>query len=269
MTAVIAVPMKVPSDPELSIVIPCYNEERDLPLSMPPLFEALRGLGLRHEIVLVNNGSADKTPELIDAFAETEPVRRVDVTVNEGYGLGVVTGLRAARGELICQMWADAQVSAEDVVETIKIARATRRGTLVKVRRVERDDGLIRKVISFTWNNVFERAFHGGGVDVNGCPKIYHRDDLAVLDLECKDSFLDAEAIIKARMLKMRIIEVPVHFYARSGGASKIKLLRYTASFLENVARYRFGDRLEAWRAQAATRKSTEETMTRTESVAS
>jgi hypothetical protein len=71
-------------------------------------------------------------------------------------------------------------------------------------------------------------------------------------------------------MLKMRIIEVPVHFYARAGGASKIKLLRYSASFLENVARYRFGDRLTAWRAQVEARKS-EEPMSRTttESVAS
>jgi glycosyltransferase involved in cell wall biosynthesis len=260
----------VPADPELSIVIPCYNEEGDLPLSMPPLFAALRRLGLRHEIVLVNNGSQDRTAELIDGFAETEPVRRVDVPVNEGYGLGVITGLRAARGELVCQMWADAQVSADDVVETIAIARATRPGTLVKVRRIEREDGVVRKVISFTWNNIFERAFRGGGVDVNGCPKIYHRGDLALLDLECKDSFLDAEAIIKARMLKMRIIEVPVHFYARAGGASKIKLLRYSASFLENVARYRFGDRLTAWRAQVEARKS-EEPMSRTttESVAS
>jgi len=260
----------VPADPQLSVVIPCYNEEEDLPLSMPPLFEALRRLGLRHEIVLVNNGSRDRTPELIDAFAATEPVRRVDVAVNEGYGLGVITGLRAARGELVCQMWADAQVSAEDVAETIAIARATRPGTLVKVRRVDRDDGLLRKVISFTWNNVFERAFHGGGVDVNGCPKIYHRGDLALLDLECKDSFLDAEAIIKARMLKMRIIEVPVHFYARRGGASKIKLIGYTASFLENVARYRFGDRLAAWRSQIdAARAVATPTAATLESVAS
>jgi glycosyltransferase involved in cell wall biosynthesis len=260
----------VSSDPQLSVVIPCYNEEEDLPLSMPPLFAALRRMGLRHEIVLVNNGSRDRTPELIDKFAETEPVRRVDVAVNEGYGLGVITGLRAARGELVCQMWADAQVSAEDVVETIAIARATRPGTLVKVRRVDRDDGLLRKVISFTWNNVFERAFHGGGVDVNGCPKIYHRGDLALLDLECKDSFLDAEAIIKARMLKMRIIEVPVHFYARRGGASKIKLIGYTASFLENVARYRFGDRLAAWRSKVdAARAVATPTAATQESVAS
>lgn len=245
--------MHVPADPQLSVVIPCYNEERDLPVSMPPLFAALRRLGLRHEIVLVNNGSNDRTPELIDDFAATEPVRHVDVPVNEGYGLGVTTGLRAARGELVCQMWADAQVSADDVVDTITIARATRPGTLVKVRRVERDDGTLRKVISFTWNGIFERAFHGGGVDVNGCPKIYHREDLALLDLESKDSFLDAEAIIKVRMLKMRIIEVPVHFYARAGGSSKIKVLRYSASFLENIARYRFGDRLAEWRSRAET----------------
>ena len=95
--------MRVPPDPQLSIVIPCYNEEQDLPLSMPPLFAALRRLGLRHEIVLVNNGSKDRTPELIDGFAATEPVRRVDVPVNQGYGLGVITGLRAARGELVRQ----------------------------------------------------------------------------------------------------------------------------------------------------------------------
>jgi glycosyltransferase involved in cell wall biosynthesis len=244
------------TNPRLSVVIPCYNEESELPISMPPLLEALSRLGISHEVILVNNGSSDRTGELIDALAGLYPVRRVEVPVNQGYGFGITQGMRAARGSLVCQMWADAQVSPDDVVQTIEIALATQPGTIVKVRRSVREDGFVRKLISLSWNGLFQAAFAGGGLDVNGCPKIYHREDLACLALEKKDSFLDAEAMVKAGLLGLRVIEVPVRFFPRARGSSKIKLMRYSASFVRNVFEYRFGPGLAAWKAQQRTSPS-------------
>ena len=238
-------------DVELSIVMPCYNEEEVLPISIPPLLKLCNKLNLRHEVILVNNGSSDGTPQIIDSFiSQGYPVRRVDVLVNQGYGWGIICGLKEAVGEYIAYMCSDGQVLAEDVVRTFLAIRNTQRGTLAKVRRVSRGDGLLRKSVSWVFNLLFLILYGAITTDVNATPKIFHKEDLNFLKPTSKNSFIDLEIMVKCKILGFNILEIPVDFYERQGGSSTVRILSKSFEFLKNIFRFRWSKELEDWKKQ-------------------
>ncbi len=238
-------------DVELSIVIPCYNEEEVLPVSMPLLLGRLQELNLKHEIILVNNGSWDTTPKVIDSFtAEGYPVKRVDVSVNQGYGWGIICGLKQAKGKYIGYMCCDGQISPDDVVHTFQAIQNTPRGTMSKVKRINRGDGLVRDFSSKSFNLLFRVMFGAITPDVNGVPKFFHREDLQLLNPTSKDSFIDPELMVKAKARGFSLIEVPVPFYQRLGGTSKIRVLSISFEFLRHMIQFRWGKGLRDWHAE-------------------
>ena len=238
-------------DIELSIVIPCYNEEEVLPVSIPPLLYLCRELDLRHEIILVNNGSCDSTPQVIDSFIFSGyPVRRVDVAINQGYGWGVICGLKEALGTYIAYMSCDGQIHAEDVIRVYRAIQNTDSGAIAKVQRINRTDGWVRKIASWIYNLLLSTMFGRITTDINGAPKVFHKEDLQVLKLTSKDWFIDSELMIKAQALGFNIIEVPVTFHERQGGISSVRLLSTSLEFLRSMVLFRWRKSFKGWLAE-------------------
>ena len=231
-----------PPGPELSLVLPCYNEEELLRSTALELIEAFGRGGVNVELVLVNNGSTDGTGQIIDTLvAEGWPVVRQTVEVNRGYGYGVLRGLELCRGTLVGFVCADGQVQAQDVVKVYGIAARSKTPRLVKVRRRFRMDGLTRKVVSIAFNGLALLLFGPlGSIDLNGNPKILPREWLQRMNLQSEDWFLDAEVMIKAKRLGLPVSELNVLAQAREGGTSNVRA-NTCAEFLRNLARYRFG----------------------------
>jgi len=235
-------------DIELSVVIPCYNEEEVLPVSIPPLLTLCRELNLRHEVIMVNNGSWDSTPKVIDSFiSQGYPVRRVDVTVNQGWGWGVTNGLKEASGRYVTYMCCDGQIVPDDLVRTFRLIQGTQRGIMAKVKRHSRADGWLRIFISRCFNLLFRVLFGAITEDVNGTPKIFHRDDWHVLNPTMKGTFFDAEVMIKTKMLGLSIVEVPVIFHRRQGGTSTVKVIPESLGLLKDLIQFRWGKDLKDW----------------------
>lgn len=237
--------------PQLSLVLPCYNEEVCLGETAPALIGAFQEEGIRLELVLVDNGSRDRTGEIIDGFvARGLPVVKVHVPVNRGYGQGIVQGLLACGAPLVGYLCADGQVAPEDVVRTYRLMEGREERVLAKVRRRFRQDSWKRKIVSVSYNALMLAAFGWlGAIDVNGSPKIFSRRHLERMRLVSDDWFLDPEIIIKARELGLRTIEIDVEGYARHGGTSNVR--RQTMlEFLRNIWRYRFGGALAGWRRE-------------------
>src|SRR6185295_11956461 len=103
--------------PQISFVVPAYNEEAILASTVRRLLEAFEKAGVALELVLVDNGSKDRTGAIIAEFAASNPaVRGVRVEVNRGYGYGVLQGFPHCTSPWIGVIPADGQVDAEDVV---------------------------------------------------------------------------------------------------------------------------------------------------------
>ncbi len=229
-----------------SLVLLFYNEEENVLRVVDELRAVLSGAGFDFNLVLVDNGSRDRTPELIQGLAEKDPrLKRVTVAENLGFGWGVISGLAAADGAWVGYMGGDGQVDPADVVRLLELT-----GTgfdLIKVRRRERQDGFLRSWISNVYVMLVCLAFGLPFYDVNATPRIFRREWLERFRLSSKDWFLDAELMIKARLLGLTVREVPIVFQKREGGSSNVNL-NTIFEFLINIARFRFGKELREWK---------------------
>jgi glycosyltransferase involved in cell wall biosynthesis len=214
-----------PGVPDLSIVMPCYNEEEAIRYTIPRLVTAFARAGYSLELVAVDNGSRDRTGEILVELAGKHPgVVPTRVEVNQGYGHGLLHGIGEATGAWVGIIPADGQVDAEDVVRLYEAAVATSLPTLVKARRRFRMDGVTRKVVSVTFNVFFRILWPGvRSIDVNGTPKLVPRESLVAMNLKSKNWLIDAEMMVKSRYLGMRILEHNVFGRMRSNGLSHVR----------------------------------------------
>ncbi len=225
--------------PRLSLVFPFYNEEENLGRVLTELEEAFEKERLEdYEIVAVNNGSWDRTAELLKGYRERNSrVKIVTVPVNQGLGYGILQGFQGAEGDYVGFNCGDGQISAADVMKVWrKISQEAL--DLCKVRRVVRHDGWNRLVISFIFNLLCRILFGVRSTDVNGIPKILKRERLEALQLFSRDWFIDAEMMIKATQQGFKMGEVEVEFLKREGGSSHVGL-RAILEFLKNLFVYR------------------------------
>lgn len=237
--------------PDLSVVVPCYNEEECLRDTIPPLAAAFAEAGVDVELVLVDNGSTDSTGEVIDSLIEDGfPIRKATVEVNIGQGQGFLTGFAHATGRHIANFCADGQVPAADVVKVYEAAVAAGRPTLAKARRRYRNDSWMRKILSIIYNGMMQVLFVGlPSIDVNGNPKVLPSEILRQMELRSTDWFIEAEIMLKAHYLRMPTIEFDVFGLAREGGSSHVRF-DAVIEFVRNIFAYRFGGVWRDWKAR-------------------
>jgi glycosyltransferase involved in cell wall biosynthesis len=235
--------------PDLTLVMPCYNEQEIVEYTINRLLGAFRRAGYRLELIAVDNGSRDRTGEIIQSLAAQDPgIVPHRVEVNQGYGYGVLSGLPLGTATWIGIIPADGQVDAEDVVRLYEAVVSARSWVLGKVRRRFRMDGLRRKFIS-TGYNLFVLALWPrlGSLDVNGSPKIFPRQALELMDLKSTGWFLDPEIMIKAHYLGIRVLEFNTFARLRGSGVSHVRSSTVW-EFLRSLLHYRFSDELPRWR---------------------
>ncbi|MBX7167790.1 MAG: glycosyltransferase family 2 protein [Pirellulales bacterium] len=228
--------------PDVALAIPCYNEESVLGTTVTQLLAAFRERHVRVELVLVDNGSMDGTGRIIDEFvAAGAPVVKRRIDVNRGYGNGILQGLAACRGRIIGFVHADGQCEAADVVKICELALSSPTPVFVKVRRRFRLDGLRRKIISIVYNALANILYPGiGSLDVNGSPKVFPREYFPRMNIRSTDWFIDPEIMLRARELKLPVIERNVMAQMRTGGRSHVTV-HTCKEFVVNLLRYRVG----------------------------
>lgn len=210
------------SNPELSVVVPSYNEEKNIPLILKRFAEAKGGVNM--ELVLVNNGSTDGSQLVLDEYLkkpEFNFARTVLVQKNIGYGYGVHTGLKACQAPVISYTHADMQCDPKDVIRAYEKYKecGTEPKVLVKGKRVS------RKIIPFIITSLFHilgtilffRVFR----DINGQPKLFHKSLLNELTYASNGFQFDFFILYKALKLKMKVVNIPVIFSERVHGESK------------------------------------------------
>jgi glycosyltransferase involved in cell wall biosynthesis len=235
--------------PEVSFIMPCYNEEEIVGYTIPKFVAAFEKAGHRLELIAVDNGSVDKTGEIIRKWAtQGTSVIYHRVERNEGFGHGVLSGLERCTAPWVGIIPADGQVDAEDVVRLYETVAVTSGGVFGKVRRRFRLDGPLRKMISVSYN-MFVRMLWPGlqSIDINGNPKILPREILLAMDLKSKGWFLDPEIMIKAHYMGLRVLEFNVFARMRSNGLSHVRP-EACWEFFRNLIFFRFSREMSHWR---------------------
>jgi len=205
----------------LSVVIPVYNEEAGLPALFSRLYPALDALGLRYEVIFVNDGSRDRSAALLrEQFAKRPDVTRV-VLLNGNFGqhMAIMAGFERARGERIVTLDADLQNPPEEIANLL--AKMDEGYDYVGGVRSERHDNAFRRLGSRAMNRLRERITRIRMTDQGCMLRAYSRDIIDAINA-CREvsTFIPALAYTFAR----RPAEVEVAHEARAAGTSKYSL---------------------------------------------
>ncbi len=201
---------------DLSVVIPVYNEEENLPLLWPELRGVLETMGLSFEVVFVDDGSGDRSAEIIRGLRETDRrIRLVRLKANAGESAATDAGFKGARGRRVVTMDADLQNDPHDIPMLVDHLE---RWDAVTGWRVTRDDPLVRRLSSRIANGI-RNAVSDETVQDSGCTfRAFRRECLRSLVL-----YRGFHRFIPTllRMRGYRVLEVPVNHRPRRFGRSK------------------------------------------------
>ena len=222
----------------LSIVVPCYNEAKNIPLILDRFNAVIKRDDV--EVILVNNGSQDATQEVLDALLPRYPfARTVNVPVNKGYGYGIREGLQAAKGTFVGWTHADMQTDPGDVIKALEIAE--RKGAPKDIYLKGTRKGRSILDVFFTIGmSMFESLYLGAALwDINAQPNIFHRSFMEGWRNPPDDFSLDLYALYAARKRHLKIIRFAVLFPKRVHGTShwntglgaKWKFIKRTMAF--------------------------------------
>ncbi len=221
---------------KFSLVIPCYNEARNLHL----LLERCQGLVLNEgvEVIMVDNGSTDDSPAVLENLLPKYPgCRSIRVDVNKGYGYGILAGLNVAHGDILGWTHADMQTDPMDAWHGLALFGTNPKLNFVKGRRYGRPlmDTFFTVGMSCFETVLMSRAMW----DINAQPTLFSRHFFESWKSPPNDFALDLFAYYQAQIQGLKVRRFPVRFGARAHGtshwnvnwAAKKKFIRRTIEF--------------------------------------
>ena len=226
----------------LSIIIPCYNESKNLPLLISRCKE-VANKDSNIEIVIVDNGSNDDTSSVLDDLTSGLTfITRVEIEVNQGYGHGILAGLAAARGEILSWTHADMQTDLGDALKGLDFfnSEPNSEELFVKGRRQGRP---LADVFFTVGMSIFEtlllRKFMW---DINAQPTMFHRKFFLTWNTPPKDFSLDLYAYYMAKKSRLKVKRFPVVFAERAHGVSNWNVSFISKyHFIKRTLLYSFG----------------------------
>jgi dolichyl-phosphate beta-glucosyltransferase len=230
---------------DLSVVVPCFNEEHRLPGALDVARRYLEPSGRSFELILVDDGSTDRTSHLIRQAEEEAPyVRGVRVLPNRGKGRAVAEGLRSSRGDLV--LVSDVDFSAP-IEELAKLEDAIMRGADVAIgSRAKRgarevDQPLYRRLMGKTFNLLVQSLLLPGIWDTQ-CGFKLMRGDVArelAADLRLEGFAYDVELLYLASVSGYRVSEIAVRWI--NSDTTRVSPLRDSSRMFRDVVKLRFG----------------------------
>ena len=220
----------------LSVFFPAYNDSGTIASMVIRAVQAASELTPDYEIIVVNDGSRDATPQIVDELARTYPrVRVVHHPRNLGYGGALQTGFRSATKELVFYTDGDAQYDPAELAALW--AHMTPETDLVNGYKISRSDPLHRIVIGRVYHHVVSLMFGLSVRDVDCDFRLMRRAIFDRIGLTKTSGVICLEMMKKIEDAGFRIVEVPVHHYHRAFGKSQFFNVRRIAKTAVDVLR--------------------------------
>lgn len=202
-------------DGMLSLILPAYNEEATIEIVVNQALEEIPKNFQSFEIIVVDDGSKDRTPEIADRLAASQPelVRVVHHRPNRGYGAALTSGFKAAQGDYLMFMDSDRQFNPADLK---LLAPYVGKADIIAGYRKKRT--FYRFLIGYTFNTVVTILFGIHLRDIDCGFKIFRAEMLKPMELTSPGALINTEIHAKAQRQGRSIIEVGVNHYPRLVG---------------------------------------------------
>ena len=200
----------------ISAVLPAYNEEQVIAASVAAMVKTLEGLEADYEVIVVDDGSRDRTAEIVSGLRlENQRLRLVSHERNQGYGAAVWTGFTSAEKELVFLTDGDRQFDVDELGLLLPLLDGA---DLAIGYRRKRADPLIRLLNAWGWKMLVNGLFGYTARDIDCAFKLFRRRVLDRVDVHSRGATFSAEFLIKARRFGYVIREQSVSHYPRPAG---------------------------------------------------
>lgn len=226
----------------LSVVLPAYNEEHNVGPMVEEVLKVVEPLTDDYEIIVVDDGSRDRTAEVVRELASRHPqVRLVQHEVNKGYGAALYTGFISATKEFIFFTDSDKQFNVHEIHRLLPFIKEA---DIVAGYRAPRRDPFKRKLFGWGWTFLVTLLFGYTARDIDCAFKLFRREIMDKINIESRGATFSAEFLVRAKRAGYKIWEVPVsHLPRKVGSQTGARLDVITRAFKELI---RF--RLRMWR---------------------
>jgi glycosyltransferase involved in cell wall biosynthesis len=222
----------------LSFVIPAYNEEPNVAEALRRASAVLQGLNLDYEIILVNDGSRDRTGEIAKSMIGTIPnLRVVENNPNRGYGGALKAGFYAAAKDWIAFAPSDNQF---DFAQLQDLLAQSGSAGIVTGYRANDADPFMRRVNRWGWNGLVQLLFGYMTRDIDCGFKLFRREILQHVTLNSDGAMVDTELLAGAQARGYRIVEVPLKHLPRTAGSPTGANYKVILRAFRDLVRFRF-----------------------------
>jgi glycosyltransferase involved in cell wall biosynthesis len=231
----------------ISVVLPAYNEEAVIARTVARCVEVLMLIAPDFEVIVVDDGSRDRTGMIADELAAADArVRVLHNRPNRGYGGALMAGFAAATKPLTFFMDSDGQFDIADLAKLIPWRERGFRAVLGYRKR--RNDGFIRKVNAWGWNRLGRVLFGLRIRDVDCAFKLYDTNIVRACDVVAEGAMVNTEMLVKLKQLGVKYVEVPVRHYPRTHGSATGANMRVILHAFSELVRLR--EKLTHWSAE-------------------
>lgn len=230
--------MKIMGYPSISIFFPAYNEESNIKNTVTAAATMATKTFNDYEIIVVDDGSKDRTPEIIDEIARTNKnFKAVHHSINKGYGAALRSGFANSTKELVFFSDGDGQF---DVSEIINLLPLIDNADMVVGYRIKRRDPFHRILFARSWGILIGIIFNVWVRDIDCAFKLIKKNVLNNIQLRSDGAFISAELLIKAGKKGFKIKEAGVHHFSRKEG-------RQTGANIKVIIKA-FGELFSLWK---------------------
>lgn len=218
----------MPTFQKLSVFYPMWNEEAYIERALAFGQRACEGLVARgdiadYELIVVDDCSTDRTPELADELAAGDPhIRVIHHERNRKLGGAMKTGFAAATGDLVLYTDADLPFDMNELPRAVRLLREYDVDIISAYRFDRTGEGSLRFLYTFVYNTLIRSLFGVKVRDINFAFKLCRTRIFDHVHLESEGSFIDAELVIRATRLGYEIMQMGVDYFPRTRGESTL-----------------------------------------------
>lgn len=200
----------------ISVFFPCYNEQDNVAKVTGQAIQVLERLRADYEVLIVNDGSSDKTGEVADRIAAANArVRAIHHPRNRGYGAALQSGFRAATKDLVFYTDGDAQFDLNELPPLLELMKDF---DIVSCYRMDRRDKPLRRLNGWLWTKMNDALFSLNVRDIDCAFKLFKREIFDTISMESQGALIATEILARAVRKGYTITQRGVHHYPRMAG---------------------------------------------------